>query len=341
MVIGRPPEIIDLAAQYLKADPEAFMGPWLLGLVGLTFMMGILTSQVTKYFSTFGYESMRLFMLVVSCAVLSVAQWLVILIAEWDWFVKNYGDWRRFAMVPWESSALPAITWLTVFTSQLFFASRCYTLYGHSKLIFGALLFGMTVCLGIFEFFAAMIAIDPFNHLILNKIAIYGFSFNVATDVAITGLTLWKVRQAGNMYSPKTQHGLRRLRNMTLEAAVPPTICVILNSGFYFGMGNKNLISHWFAILSPTLYVWSMMFTLNSRPTIRQTFNAPTHDEDQTLSTGFQFANFRSSDCGRKQADIETAGVVLAIMPDTIGPSMNISQEVVAAAGNARHSRSG
>lgn len=45
-------------------------------------------------------------------------------------------------MVPWESSALTVITWLTVFTSQLFFASRCYTLYGHSKLVFGALLFG-------------------------------------------------------------------------------------------------------------------------------------------------------------------------------------------------------
>ncbi|KAG8975680.1 hypothetical protein FRC05_005198 [Tulasnella sp. 425] len=112
----------------------------------------------------------------------------------------------------------------------------------------------------------------------------------------------------GNMYSPKTQHGLQRLRNMTLEAAVPPTICVILNIGFYIGM----------------------------------TFNASTQDEDKTLSTGFQFANFQSSDCRCKQGDIEKAAVVLAVMPDPIRSSININQELVghhAAARNARSSR--
>ncbi|KAG8960356.1 hypothetical protein FRC00_000550 [Tulasnella sp. 408] len=257
-VIGRPPEVIDIAVQHLQAHPEGFMGPWFLGLVGLTYMMGILTGQVIKYFSTFGYESLRLFLLVISCVILSI-----------------YGNWRRFAMVPWESAALPVITWVTVFTSQLFFASRCYTLYGRSKLVFGILLLGMTACLGIFMYFASIIAVDPFNLSALHKIAIYGFSVNVgklpngfssarshhtnqsfvkATDVAITGLTLWKIMHGGKTYSPQTQHGLQRLRNLTAEAAVPPTICVILNIGFFLGM-----------------------------------------EEDETLSTSFQFAKHKAS----------------------------------------------
>lgn len=342
-VIGRPPEIVDIGVKYLEAEPGEFMGPWFFGLVGVTYMMGVLTNQVTKYFSTFGYESTRLFLLVVSCILLSVGQWLVIMLAEWDWSVANYGDWRRFAMVPWESSALTVITWLTVFTSQLFFASRCYTLYGHSKLVFGALLFAMTVCLGIFLLSGAMIAMEPFNFPTLHKIAINGLCVNVATDLAITGLTLWKIGQGGNMYSPKTQNGLHRLRNITVEAAVPPTICVILNIGFFLGMGRKNLISHWFAIVSPTLYVWSMMFTLNSRPAIRQTFNASTQDEGKALSTGFRFAKFQASDRIREQGDIENTTVILVATPEPAHPgvrsSMNISQDRVVRLGNSHHSK--
>ncbi|KIO33283.1 hypothetical protein M407DRAFT_17842 [Tulasnella calospora MUT 4182] len=305
-VKGRPPEVIDFMVQNLKADPEGFMGPWFMGLVAITYMMGVIISQVTKYFSTFGYESPRLFLLVVSCSLLSVAQWAVIMIAEWDWCVANYGDWRRFAEVPWEAAAVSVITWLTVFVSQLFFASRCYTLYGRSKLVFGGLLLGMTTCLGIFMFLAAIIAIDPFNFPLIEGLSVSGLATHVATDVAITVLTLWKICQRGKMYSHKTQQGLIRLRNMIVEAAVPPTTCVILKMCFTFGMGKKNLISHWFAIITPTLYVWSMMFTLNSRVAVRQAFNAPTKDEDETLSTGFQFANLQVSTCKFGQA--ESAG---------------------------------
>ncbi|KAG9041655.1 hypothetical protein FS837_011929 [Tulasnella sp. UAMH 9824] len=322
-VIGRPPEIVDIAVQHLQAHPEGFMGPWFLGLVGLTYMMGILTGQVIKYFSTFGYESLRLFLLVVSCIILSIGQWVVIIIAEWDWSVANYGNWRRFAMVPWESAALPVITWATVFTSQLFFASRCYALYGRSKLVFGMLLLGMTACLGIFTFFASIIAIDPFNLSYLRKISIYGFSINVATDVAITGLTLWKIMHGGKTYSPQTQHGLQRLRNITAEAAVPPTICVILNIGFLLGMGNKNLVSHWFAIVSPTFYVWSMMFTLNSRVAIRKTFNASTQEEDETLSTSFQFAKHKAGSKG-EQGETQKTTTTFAAMPELSYPERSL-----------------
>ncbi|KAG8975677.1 hypothetical protein FRC05_005195 [Tulasnella sp. 425] len=372
-VIGRPPAIVEIAVQLLKAEPGAFMGPWFFGLVGVTYMMGVITNQVTKYFSTFGYESTRLFLLVVSCILLTIGQWLVILLAEWDWSVANYGDWSRFAVIPWEASALTVITWLTVFTTQLFFALRCYTLYGRSKLVLGALLFGMTACLGIFTFFGAMIAIDPFNFPALHKIAINGLCVNVATDLAITGLTLWKIGQGGNMYHPKTQNGLRRLRNLTVEAAVPPTICVILHIGFYVGMvscqifnhitceevaedspyrlgdrassaqGTKNLISNWFAIVSPTIYVCSMMFTLNSRPTIRQTFNASTQDEDKAVSTGFRFAEFQASDRRREQGDIENTTVILVATPEPAHPgvrsSMNISQNRVVRLVNPRSSK--
>ncbi|KIO28594.1 hypothetical protein M407DRAFT_22178 [Tulasnella calospora MUT 4182] len=136
--IVSPREIVDNTAQQIKAHPEAFLGPWFFSLIALTFMMGVLATQITKYFSTFGYESPRLFWLVVSCVVLVVAEWVALLSIEWN----GYGDWSRFLQTSRQTLALPITTWLTVFAAQLFFASRCYTLYGRNKLIFGALLFG-------------------------------------------------------------------------------------------------------------------------------------------------------------------------------------------------------
>lgn len=85
-------EIMDVTAQ-IKAHPETFYGPWLLSLLALTFMMGILATQATRYFSTFGYESPRLFYLVVSCIILVVAEWIALLIIEWNMCITNFGDW--------------------------------------------------------------------------------------------------------------------------------------------------------------------------------------------------------------------------------------------------------
>ncbi|KAG8908563.1 hypothetical protein FRC01_007341, partial [Tulasnella sp. 417] len=122
------------------------------------------------------------------------------------------------------------------------------------------------------------------------------------TDIAITGLTLWKIGRGGAMYSPKTQRALRRLRNLTIEAAVPPTIGVILNIASCRTMDDRNSVSRFFAVTTPMLYVLSMMFTLNSRVKNSQTFNASSRKDEEMLSTGFQFAKSHVSDQTSEQA---------------------------------------
>ncbi|KAG8975676.1 hypothetical protein FRC05_005194 [Tulasnella sp. 425] len=86
-----------------------------------------------------------------------------------------------------------------------------------------------------------------------------------------------------------------------------------------------------------------MMFTLNSRPTIRQTFNASTQDEDKAVSTGFRFAKFQASDRRREQGDIENTTVILVATPEPAYPgvrsSMNINQDRVVRLVNPRSSK--
>ncbi|KAG8942428.1 hypothetical protein FRC00_011848, partial [Tulasnella sp. 408] len=71
-VIGKGPKAIEHAIAHAQKDPGGVLGPWLMAIIGLTFMLGIFTIQVWRYFATFGYESKGIFTLVVACIVLSM-----------------------------------------------------------------------------------------------------------------------------------------------------------------------------------------------------------------------------------------------------------------------------
>ncbi|KAG8912603.1 hypothetical protein FRC01_005001, partial [Tulasnella sp. 417] len=66
-------------------------------------------------------------------------------------------------------------------------------------------------------------------HTILNSSLL-----SPVTDFAIAGLMLWKLGLGdGQSYSPNTDDVLQRLRNLTVEAAVPPAICATLTMSIY------------------------------------------------------------------------------------------------------------
>ncbi|KAG9006643.1 hypothetical protein FRB90_009813, partial [Tulasnella sp. 427] len=137
------------------------------------------------------------------------------------------------------------------------------------------------------------------------------------TELAVTALTLWKLRKRANSYSSASQHGLKRLRNIVVEAAVPPTLCGLLNFSLFLALGEAGMISIGLVLVVPSFYVWSMMFTLNSRPAIRQAFNAPREaDEDQTLSTNFQFAALQLSKLNSVDADTQLVTADLGSIPE-------------------------
>ncbi|KAG8975692.1 hypothetical protein FRC05_005210 [Tulasnella sp. 425] len=257
-------------------------------------MMGILLIQAWRYFTAFGYESLGIFTLVVTCIVLSIAQWIVIELEAWDWFVAHYGDWSTVVQVSWRVWSEPIIAQLLVFVAQIFFAHRCYALYHRSKLIFAGLILAMLASLAMFTIAGVALAIDPYNFDLDRQFTIPALCINLVTDLAITSLTLWKLGVGGgrgNSFSPNTDDVLRRLRNLMIEAAVPPAICAIFNMSFFLSLGAKNIIFTWFNIMSPRFYVCALMFTLNARIRIRKKFNSPNDKDEISVSTSFEFSN--------------------------------------------------
>ncbi|KAG8912590.1 hypothetical protein FRC01_005006, partial [Tulasnella sp. 417] len=85
------------------------------------------------------------------------------------------------------------------------------------------------------------------------------------TDLAIAGLMLWKLGLGdAQSYSPNTDDALQRLRNLTVEAAVPPAICATLTMSIYLSTSKQNLAFATFGIITPSL-----------RRAIRRKFDAP------------------------------------------------------------------
>ncbi|KAG9042462.1 hypothetical protein FS837_010829 [Tulasnella sp. UAMH 9824] len=206
----------------------------------------------------------------------------------------SYGPWR-FVMIPWQCWIGPPVGQLTVFTSQIFFAHRCYKLYDRNIFVLVGILTGMATSLGMFILVAYCIAVDPYNFALVKKFMIPALTVNLLTDFAITGLTLLKLEgHSGKSFSSSTDDILRRIRKMTVEAALPPALCALLNMALYLGMSGKNLSFIWFGSMTPSMYVCSLMFMLNSRLTIRRKLNS-TNDNTQGNGGTYEFSKVTAS----------------------------------------------
>ncbi|KAG8930597.1 hypothetical protein FRC01_002551 [Tulasnella sp. 417] len=296
-------------------------------------MMGILLIQFVRYFSAFGYESKGRFALVVACMILFMADWGIMMSAEWDWFAEHYGDVRRFVMIPWQCWIGPPVGQLTVFTSQIFFAHRCYKLYDRNIFVLIGILAGMATSLGMFILVAFCIAVDPYNFGLVKKFMIPALTVNLLTDFAITGLTLVKLEgHSGKSFSSNTDDILRRIRKMTVEAALPPALCALLNMALYLGMSGKNLSFIWFGSMTPSMYVCSLMFMLNSRLTIRRKLNSTNDPTSQAGAGTYEFSKMTASRRVQRQTLQDTGnGRGTVIFPARSKPSYtpNVSIGVV------------
>ncbi|KAG9041658.1 hypothetical protein FS837_011932 [Tulasnella sp. UAMH 9824] len=252
--------------------------------------MGILALQATRYFCTYGIESWGLFTSVALSMIFVTAQWVIAVSGGWECLIMHYGNWEFIAAPPWQAWITPMLNPLTEFVSQLFFAHRCYKLYGRNKFVFGGLLFGMMSSAIAMILFGVTMATDPYNFKLGRSFAIPATVMSLVTDFSITGLTLWKLGRRGGMaFTPETNDGLRRLQSITLEAAVPPTVFTFLNMCCYVTMHGENLVFAFFGILTPSLYVSSLLFVLNARADVRRKLSPPNSDSS-TMSTRFEFS---------------------------------------------------
>ncbi|KAG8907670.1 hypothetical protein FRB99_002748 [Tulasnella sp. 403] len=131
-------------------------------------------------------------------------------------------------------------------------------------------------------------------------------ALNVVTDLSISAIVSIKLVRSRSGFNKTTDTAIRKLLALTWGAGIPPAISAALDMITFLTM-EMNLVHVFFNMLTPRLYVFSVMYALNSRAHIRNMLSQTPPLESQELSkTAFRSRGF---DPGMRSNDENSPGV--------------------------------
>ncbi|KAG9043175.1 hypothetical protein FS837_009927 [Tulasnella sp. UAMH 9824] len=271
------------AAAIYSKDPQGTLGPWLLGALGDAFFIGFLWTQVSTYYRLFPKDSKWTKSLVVIVCLLSCLKLCQTCYITWEKFVDGFGDWINIVRVNWDLYTVPVMSQALVFFAQLFFTWRCFTLTGRNKYLLFSLLASIFTALVLSILVSVRYAVAPFNNPQIQRYSFPQMSLNVLNDLVISVIVTIKLIRSRSGFNPITDSALSRLLAITWGAGIPPTICATLDVITFFAMP-LNTTHVMFNFFTARLYVFSMMYALNSRAVVRKMLSQPPTLPSQEVS---------------------------------------------------------
>ncbi|CAE6421941.1 unnamed protein product [Rhizoctonia solani] len=215
--------------------PGIMLGPWLLGAL-LDFMFaGVLLQQLYFYFTHFKRDPWYIKTIVRTITVFATLKTVQAFLIVWFKLIISYGDWREAAAWPWQDWTEPVLGATLGAIAQCYFATS----------------FGVTLQIGLD---------NPYPHDRIPYTVVPMLVSTVFVDSVITSVTLF--------YLTSTDSLIQRLIVITFGAALPPAIsavCDVITTVTQTGNVHAT-----FNMLTPRLYVYSLMFTLNVREETRE-----------------------------------------------------------------------
>ncbi|KAF8709514.1 hypothetical protein RHS03_03033, partial [Rhizoctonia solani] len=200
------------------------------------------------------------------CATLKTVQAFLIV---WFKFVITYGDWREAAAWPWQDWTEPILGATLGAVAQCYFAIRCYRLSGRRLWLLLGLFFFMFISWGCSFGVGLEIGLkNPYPHGRIPYAVVPMLVSTVFVDSVITIVTLFYLVNSKKGFNPYTDSVIHRLIVITFEAALPPAIsaiCDVITSVTQTGNVHAT-----FNMLTPRLYAYSLLFTLNIREATRE-----------------------------------------------------------------------
>jgi len=260
------------AMTYQERQRSMFLlGPWLIGSFVEVFLQGALWSQFIRYFSWYSSDRAGTRLAVAGLALFTTLKAIHSFATLWITFVLNFTDLERAITLSsatwWGAGNTLMVASIGVYV-EIFY---CHRLWIISKknipylLIIGTvLLFGyISVCVATYGILHGTGDIQMWFAAHLSAV--------FAGDLLITLTTafyLLKSRKAAVL--PRTAGIFTALVRLTFQTAAPASLCAMLNLIFsQIYVGEDKLISAAFNQALPTLYGFSMMWTLNARRSIR------------------------------------------------------------------------
>ncbi|KAG9124592.1 hypothetical protein FRC07_011011 [Ceratobasidium sp. 392] len=253
-------------------DPFNLLGPLYFSVVFSLLLNGIILAQTFNYTEQSIKDPLLLRLLVYVSSLLCIAKSADTLSFTWRIFVEQFGDYWAVAY-EWtpDQNITVAASYFMALLVQSYFIWRSFKL---SRNWYFLVITSLTALSGPIAS-AVLIAMGPNSdgydiqpYQAISNVMIIG---TFLADAEITGFTCWYFFKQGRR-SPfdGTKDLIARLIKTTMQSAVLPLICSILNLAFNFRFLESD--GTWvflFDMLTPYLYVISLLFTLNSRSKLR------------------------------------------------------------------------
>jgi len=249
------------------------LGPMEIGNSFNLILFGVLAVQSYNYFSTFDDPKWLkwsiAFILFLDTLQTAVMMWMV-----WDFTVTHFMDPAHLGVAGWALSSIPfysvPISWIV----QGFFAWRIYQLTDKS-LIIPVIVVVLSVVQGLAGLGAgigAFLVTNTADFPKLQPVALIWFVGSIACDALIT-ITMVIVLSRSRTGFQATDTLITKIIRSVVETGLATTTIVILDSIFFFRLGHTNMHLSMVIIAGKT-YSNSMLYTLNSRGTMRKTGSA-------------------------------------------------------------------
>ncbi|PVF94915.1 hypothetical protein CPB86DRAFT_817624 [Serendipita vermifera] len=272
--------ILNEASQTFVDNAPVTIAPWVMGAMADLFLQGILTVQITNYFTYQSVESYRKkTWLVIGLTVLCILKSTLNILNVWELVITSFCDpdaARNLLRSDWKSYSASFVTAVIAIVVQSFFVLRYWRLtkawYICLPIIIGMILSitaSITFVITLAKSLGVSVGLDTRSRSTLVALtkslriwSIIHFVSAILVDVAITTATAWYLYNQKPLVVRSTSEMIDRLIRMVWQSALPPTICVIVNAVL---VPTKPSQHGHIAInmVLPKLYAISLMYTLN------------------------------------------------------------------------------
>ncbi|KAF8607828.1 hypothetical protein BDV93DRAFT_603599 [Ceratobasidium sp. AG-I] len=254
--------------QYVN-NPSLMLGPWMLGALFDFMFAGILLQQFHFYRTNFKDDALWVKIVVWVTMLFATMKTVQAFLIVWFKLIVAYGDWREAANWPWQDWTEPILGASLGAAAQTYFSMRCYRLSGRRMWLLVGLFTFMLISWGCSFGVGLQIGLqNPYAHGDVPYAVIPMLVSTILVDSVITLVTMFYLIRSKKGFNHQTDSILSRLMTVTLEAALPPAlsaICDVITS--VTEIGNVHAT---FNMLTPRLYAYSLMFTLNARVVTRE-----------------------------------------------------------------------
>ncbi|THV02583.1 hypothetical protein K435DRAFT_836258 [Dendrothele bispora CBS 962.96] len=266
---------------------EFLLGPWLVGCYFDAFLQGILCCQFYNYVLHYWATDRKFIKLaVVGLGFLTVVRTIHCFVLMWIQQIQHFSDLQGAILLnytAWWQTGSPLFVALIGFYVQSYYCYRLYVISNRYAVVlplFSIFLFALiSICLATYFI----------DQEIDKKIALWfavHLSFVCAGDLLLAATTATFLLRSKKNVLPQHSGLITALVRLTFQTALPAAICALLNLVFsQTYSGQNNLVSTGFNTLMPKVYAISMMWTLNSRRSIRGT---TTHSSTSRSHPGIQ-----------------------------------------------------